>query len=226
MTDRPSSRKKRLLLLPKLRNPLLAVYHSNKLAAPMSFDAAALASAEALRLVSFTSSDAFDIGIELRQLISTKYAGKPAIIDIRAAADDQQVRRYFPLHASCERCHRSSPHLTSHSLTVYLSSHAQYFFAVCAEGSQPDNRHWAERKRRSVVRFGKSTASLRMKWPQGIPAHFAASEDDVRPPFSCRTRDAHFLTDEVHYSMRSTVADSPFGCRASNRSSEPSSCRA
>ena len=57
--------------------------------------------------------------------------------------------------------------------------HAQYFFAVCAEGSQPDNRHWAERKRRSVVRFGKSTASLRMKWPEGIPAHFAASEDDV-----------------------------------------------
>ncbi|GAA5991513.1 hypothetical protein JCM10908_005738 [Rhodotorula pacifica] len=109
----------------------------------MSFDATALASAEALRLVSFTSSDAFEIGIKLRQLISSKYAGKPAIIDIRAAADDQQ-----------------------------------YFFAACAEGSQPDNRHWAERKRRSVVRFGKSTASLRMKWPEGIPAHFAASEDD------------------------------------------------
>lgn len=103
MTDRPSSRKKRLLLLPKLRNPLLAVHHPTKLAAPMSFDAAALASAEALRLVSFTSSDAFEIGIKLRQLISTKYAGKPAIIDIRAAADDQQVRRYFPVYASCAR---------------------------------------------------------------------------------------------------------------------------
>lgn len=29
-------------------------------------------------------------------------------------------------------------------------------------------------------RWGKSTASLRLKWPQGIPSYFAASEDDVR----------------------------------------------
>lgn len=55
----------------------------------------------------------------------------------------------------------------------------QYFFAVCAEGSQPDNRYWAERKRRSVVRFGKSTASLRLKWPDGvIPAHYGVDQGD------------------------------------------------
>lgn len=59
--------------------------------ATMSFDADALASAEALRLASFTSADAFEIGCKIRQLIQSKYAGKPAIIDIRAAADDQQV---------------------------------------------------------------------------------------------------------------------------------------
>lgn len=56
----------------------------------------------------------------------------------------------------------------------------QYFFAVCTEGSQPDNRYWAERKRRSVVRFGKSTASLRLKWPDGvIPAHYGVDQGDV-----------------------------------------------
>ncbi|EGU12765.1 DUF967 domain protein [Rhodotorula toruloides ATCC 204091] len=129
----------------------------------MSFDAAAVERSEQLRLVTFTADAAFEIGCRLRAHIRSHFPSKPAIIDIRAMADDQQ-----------------------------------YFFAVCAEGSQPDNKYWAERKRRSVVRrvpfltsdlvsemadertyrWGKSTASLRLKWPQGIPSYFAASEDD------------------------------------------------
>ncbi|KAK4333626.1 DUF336 domain protein [Rhodotorula toruloides] len=97
----------------------------------MSFDAAAVERSEQLRLVTFTADAAFEIGCRLRAHIRSHFPSKPAIIDIRAMADDQQ-----------------------------------YFFAVCAEGSQPDNK------------WGKSTASLRLKWPQGIPSYFAASEDD------------------------------------------------
>lgn len=199
----------------------------------MSFDASALASAEALRLVSFTSSDAFEIGIKLRQLISSQYAGKPAIIDIRAAAEDQQVCLPLPFLTAVTRCTLPELQLMSSLPTpppfLSLFGNPQYFFAVCAEGSQPDNRYWAERKRRSVVRFGKSTASLRMKWPQGIPTHFAASEDDVRsvlpPELALPFLSAWVWADWETRSTRSTEAGSRSASRGSNPLSGPSSCQ-
>lgn len=176
----------------------------------MAFDAAAVERSEQLRLVTFNADAAFEIGSRLRNHIRSHFPSKPAIIDIRAVADDQQ-----------------------------------YFFAVCAEGSQPDNKYWAERKRRSVVRYarpplllriframrltcacgrwGKSTASLRLKWPQGIPSYFAASEDDVRPLFSSSAESGGRTDYRRLRSTLSTAVASPSACRASSRSSARSS---
>ncbi|BGP37029.1 hypothetical protein JCM10450v2_000939 [Rhodotorula kratochvilovae] len=103
-----------------------------------SFDAAAVAKAEELRLRTFTSETAFVLGSRLREHIRSKYAGQPAIIDIRSAVQEQQL-----------------------------------FFATCAEGSLPDNAFWAQRKRNAVLRFGKSTAALNLKWGNaGVPSHY------------------------------------------------------
>ncbi|GAA5832355.1 hypothetical protein JCM3766R1_002394 [Sporobolomyces carnicolor] len=53
------------------------------------------------------------------------------------------------------------------------------YFSTTAEGSLLDNKVWAQRKWRSVIRFGKSTASLNVKWPSGVvPSHYAAPELD------------------------------------------------
>jgi len=38
------------------------------------------------------------------------------------------------------------------------------YFSTTAEGSLLDNKVWAARKWKSVIRFGKSTASLNVKW--------------------------------------------------------------
>ncbi|GAA5873610.1 hypothetical protein JCM16303_001178 [Sporobolomyces ruberrimus] len=51
------------------------------------------------------------------------------------------------------------------------------YFSCSDEGTLLDNKVWAQRKWRSVIRFGKSTASLNMKWPDGkVPSHYAAPE--------------------------------------------------
>ncbi|TNY24245.1 DUF967 domain protein [Rhodotorula diobovata] len=57
----------------------------------MSFDPAAVAEAESLRLVTFTSETAFDLGLKLREHIRAKYPGQPAIVDIRSAVSEQQL---------------------------------------------------------------------------------------------------------------------------------------
>lgn len=38
------------------------------------------------------------------------------------------------------------------------------YFSTSDEGTLLDNKVWAQRKWRSVIRFGKSTASLNIKW--------------------------------------------------------------
>ncbi|GAA5924355.1 uncharacterized protein JCM15063_005610 [Sporobolomyces koalae] len=51
------------------------------------------------------------------------------------------------------------------------------YFSTSDEGTLLDNKVWAERKRQSVIRWGKSTASLNIKWPDAkIPSHYAAPE--------------------------------------------------
>ncbi|GAA5830854.1 hypothetical protein JCM5353_000591 [Sporobolomyces roseus] len=53
------------------------------------------------------------------------------------------------------------------------------YFSTSCEGSLLDNKVWAQRKWRSVCRFGKSSASLNVKWPDGkIPSHYAAPESE------------------------------------------------
>ncbi|GAA5830599.1 hypothetical protein JCM11251_002528 [Rhodosporidiobolus azoricus] len=52
------------------------------------------------------------------------------------------------------------------------------FYSTSGEGTQPDNKAWAERKRNSVLRWGKSTASLNIKFKLGIPAYFGVDEKD------------------------------------------------
>ncbi|GJN87698.1 hypothetical protein Rhopal_000653-T1 [Rhodotorula paludigena] len=56
----------------------------------MSYDAAAVAKHEELRLVTFSSEVAFTLGVRLREHLRSKFPGEPAIIDIRAAASEQQ----------------------------------------------------------------------------------------------------------------------------------------
>ncbi|GAA5859863.1 hypothetical protein JCM1840_001770 [Sporobolomyces johnsonii] len=59
------------------------------------------------------------------------------------------------------------------------SSEQLLYFSVCADGTQLDNRYWVERKRRAVVRWGKSTAGLRCKWTDGlVPSYYSAGEDE------------------------------------------------
>ncbi|BGP13111.1 hypothetical protein JCM10213_000886 [Rhodosporidiobolus nylandii] len=110
----------------------------------MSWDANALAAAEQLALPSFTSDDAFQLGLKIRERIQAHPGGRAAIVDIRTAGG------------------------------------AQLFFATSGPGTQLDNAHWAARKRASVLRFGKSTASLNAKWSKEgkIPDFFGASEVD------------------------------------------------
>ncbi|GAA5957375.1 hypothetical protein JCM3765_000440 [Sporobolomyces pararoseus] len=51
------------------------------------------------------------------------------------------------------------------------------YFSTSDEGTLLDNKVWAQRKWRSVIRFGKSTASLNIKWSDGkVPSHYAAPE--------------------------------------------------
>ncbi|GAA5892142.1 hypothetical protein JCM8208_001447 [Rhodotorula glutinis] len=110
-----------------------------------TWDASALEQAEALRLSTFMSDTAFELGVLIRDRIRRDFPGKGAIVDIRAAQSEQQL-----------------------------------FFAASAEGSLPDNAHWAQRKRNAVLRWGKSTASLNLKgWgTTGIPAHYGANNAD------------------------------------------------
>ncbi|GAA5905432.1 hypothetical protein JCM6882_003158 [Rhodosporidiobolus microsporus] len=108
----------------------------------MAFNASAVAAAEELRLLSFTSTDAFTLGCAIRSRIQRVSKGQPALVSIE-------------------------------------SSHGQpLFFATSGEGVQPDNVAWAERKRNSVLRWGVSTASLNLKFKQGIPGYFGVSEKD------------------------------------------------
>lgn len=65
--------------------------HSHQTVPTMSFDPAAVAEAESLRLVTFTSETAFDLGLKLREHIRAKYPGQPAIVDIRSAVSEQQL---------------------------------------------------------------------------------------------------------------------------------------
>ncbi|GAA5850839.1 hypothetical protein JCM8547_009102 [Rhodosporidiobolus lusitaniae] len=107
------------------------------------FDAQAVAAAEDLRLLSFTSNDAFELGSLIRQRVQQHPSGRQAIIDVQSSAGQQ------------------------------------LFFATSGEGTQIDNAYWAERKRAAVLRWGKSTASLNLKWgAEGIPAFFGTSEAD------------------------------------------------
>ncbi|GAA6041694.1 hypothetical protein JCM8097_003087 [Rhodosporidiobolus ruineniae] len=109
------------------------------------FDPSTVAASEELRLLSFTSDDAFAIGTALRSRIQQHPSGRNAIIDIRAGAGVGQ----------------------------------QLFFATTGAGTLPDNAEWARRKRAAVERWGKSTASLNLKWgKEGIPAFFGVSEAD------------------------------------------------
>lgn len=111
----------------------------------MSWDTAAVAKAEELRLTSFTSETAHTLGEGIRAHIRKNAPGKPAIVQITSGATE----------------------------------HLLYFSASC-EGSLLDNKVWAQRKWRSVCRFGKSSASLNVKWPDGkIPSHYAAPESEV-----------------------------------------------
>ncbi|GAA6008728.1 hypothetical protein JCM11491_003413 [Sporobolomyces phaffii] len=110
----------------------------------MSWDTAAVANAETLRLTSFTSLTAHTLGESIRAHIRKQAPGKPAIVQITSGSTEQLL-----------------------------------YFSTTAEGSLLDNKVWAQRKWRSVVRFGKSTASLNVKWSDGkIPSHYAAPEVD------------------------------------------------
>ncbi|CDZ98580.1 Domain of unknown function DUF336 [Phaffia rhodozyma] len=51
-----------------------------------------------------------------------------------------------------------------------------YFFATVGQGTLPDNAHWAERKRKSVCRWKTSTASLRIKYKDGMPEKYGTFE--------------------------------------------------
>jgi len=111
----------------------------------MSWDTAAVAKAEELRLTSFTSETAHTLGEGIRAHIRKNAPGKPAIVQITSGATEQLL-----------------------------------YFSTSCEGSLLDNKVWAQRKWRSVCRFGKSSASLNVKWPDGkIPSHYAAPESEV-----------------------------------------------
>ncbi|GAA6059171.1 hypothetical protein JCM10212_005516 [Sporobolomyces blumeae] len=59
------------------------------------------------------------------------------------------------------------------------ASEQMLYFSTTGEGSLLDNKVWAARKWRSVVRFGRSTASLNLKWPEGkAPSVYAAPENE------------------------------------------------
>lgn len=74
------------------RTAALSAHTLTNLSVPtMSFDPAAVAEAESLRLVTFTSETAFDLGLKLREHIRAKYPGQPAIVDIRSAVSEQQL---------------------------------------------------------------------------------------------------------------------------------------
>ncbi|GAA6005361.1 hypothetical protein JCM10207_002952 [Rhodosporidiobolus poonsookiae] len=109
----------------------------------MSFDAAAVAAAEELSFLSFTSNDAFELGSRIRATIAAHPSGRAALVDIVTASGQR------------------------------------LFFATSGEGTQPDNAEWARRKRASVLRWGKSTASLNVKWPGGaVPSAYGINEAD------------------------------------------------
>lgn len=74
-----------------------------------------------------------------------------------------------------QKTHPGSPAV----IAIFAGSTSQlYFFATAAEGTQPDNMEWVERKRRSVVRWMKSTAALRCKFgSNGPPAQYGTPEE-------------------------------------------------
>ncbi|GAA5894964.1 uncharacterized protein JCM6883_002273 [Sporobolomyces salmoneus] len=110
----------------------------------MSWDTAAVAKAEDLRLSSFTSQTAHTLGESIRAHIQKQAPGKAAIVQITSGSTEQLL-----------------------------------YFSTTAEGTLLDNKVWAQRKWRSVIRFGKSTASLNVKWSNGkVPSHYAAPETE------------------------------------------------
>lgn len=56
-----------------------------------TWDESALTAAEALRLTTFTSETAFELGVLIRDRIRSQFPGKGAIVDIRAAQSEQQL---------------------------------------------------------------------------------------------------------------------------------------
>ncbi|GAA6005363.1 hypothetical protein JCM10207_002953 [Rhodosporidiobolus poonsookiae] len=108
----------------------------------MSFDPSAVAASESLVFLSFTSTDAFELGVRLRTTLAAHPSKAPCVIEITTAGGQR------------------------------------LFFAASGEGTAFEHGEIVRRKRASVLRWGKSTASLYLQWPEGVPAVFGAKDAD------------------------------------------------